>query len=66
VPGANMLCRSLRHGEDQLLDQGRGLEAYAQHGKTMAMPLLYPWANRLAALEYEAGEPERGPGVAFQ
>lgn len=57
VPGANMVCRSLRHRGDELLVEPhppRGLEAYAQHGKTMGIPLLHPWANRLTGREYTA------------
>ena len=54
VPGAAMLCCSWRvHGEE-LLDSGRGVDAYATQGKTMAIPLLYPWANRLAGFDYRA------------
>ena len=43
-----MVCCSLRHRGAELLDRGQGVEAYAQRGKTMGIPLLYPWANRLA------------------
>jgi aldose 1-epimerase len=52
VPGAGMLCSSLRHRGEELLAQNDGVEAYAQKGKTMGIPLLYPWANRLAAFSY--------------
>jgi galactose mutarotase-like enzyme len=52
VPAAGMLCCSLRHRGDELLAQRRGLAAYAQHGKTMGIPLLYPWANRLKGFDY--------------
>jgi aldose 1-epimerase len=52
VPGAGMLCRSLRHRGEELLAQNAGLTAYAQRGKTMGVPLLYPWANRLAGFGY--------------
>jgi aldose 1-epimerase len=55
VPGAGMLCCSLRHRGEQLLAQNAGLEAYAGRGKTMGIPLLYPWANRLAGFEYTVG-----------
>ena len=55
VPAANMVCRSLRVGTSELLDQGHGLQAYAEDGKTMGIPLLYPWANRLSGWDYEAG-----------
>jgi galactose mutarotase-like enzyme len=54
VPGANLLCCSLRHRGAELLDHGRGVEAYAERGKTMGIPLLYPWANRLSRPGYEA------------
>jgi aldose 1-epimerase len=56
VPGANMVCCSLRHRRAELLDCGQGVEAYAQRGKTMGIPLLYPWANRLAGPSYRVGE----------
>jgi aldose 1-epimerase len=54
VPGAGLVCESLVHDNDELLDQGHGLQAYAQRGKTMGIPLLYPWANRLHARTYDA------------
>jgi aldose 1-epimerase len=52
VPGAGMLCCSLRHRGEELLSQNRGVEVYAERGKTMGIPLLYPWANRLAGFDY--------------
>jgi aldose 1-epimerase len=62
VPGANMLCCSLRHRGEELLAQNAGVSAYAQQGKTMGIPLLYPWANRLAAFDYSvAGKTVRVP-----
>jgi len=54
VPGAGMLCCSLRHRGQELLAQNAGVAAYAEHGKTMGIPLLYPWANRLAGFDYTA------------
>jgi galactose mutarotase-like enzyme len=56
-----MVCCSLEHQGDELLDFGKGLEAYAERGSTMGIPLLYPWANRLDGFEYEAA----GKSVAF-
>jgi aldose 1-epimerase len=53
VPGANMVCHSLTHRGAQLLHAGRGVRAYAEHGTTMGIPLLHPWANRLAHPGYE-------------
>lgn len=52
IPAAGMLCCSLRHRGEELLAQNAGVEAYSERGKTMGIPLLYPWANRLAAFEY--------------
>jgi len=52
VPGAGMLCSSLRHEGDELLAPRGGVRAYAEHGSTMGIPLLYPWANRLAGSRY--------------
>jgi len=56
VPGAGMICCSLVHDGDELLAQNRGLKAYAAAGKTMGIPLLHPWANRLGAWSYRALE----------
>jgi aldose 1-epimerase len=52
APDAGMVCCSLRHRGEELLAQNAGLDAYARRGKTMGIPLLYPWANRLAGFEY--------------
>ncbi len=52
VPTAGMLCCSLRHHGEELLAQNAGVTAYAERGKTMGIPLLYPWANRLADFDY--------------
>jgi aldose 1-epimerase len=52
VPAAGMLCRSLRHRGHELLAQNAGVDAYARSGRTMGIPLLYPWANRLAGFDY--------------
>lgn len=53
VPGAGMICTSLADDGVELLGQRRGLEAYVTDGKTMGIPLLYPWANRLSSNTYE-------------
>lgn len=52
VPSAGMLCCSLRHRGEELLAQNAGVATYAQRGKTMGIPLLYPWANRLSGFDY--------------
>jgi len=68
VPGAGMLGCSLRHRGQELLGQRQGLGAYARGGTTMGIPLLHPWANRLAwhgfSLDGERVEfPESAPLV---
>ena len=55
VPGAGMVCSSLCHDGAELLAQCNGVRAYAERGSTMGIPLLYPWANRLAGLRCRAG-----------
>lgn len=53
VPGLNMLCTSLRHDGEELLHPRAGVAAYAEKGKTCGIPLLHPWANRLAGDRYD-------------
>jgi aldose 1-epimerase len=53
VPAAGMIGTSLSDDGVELLGQRRGLQAYVSAGKTMGIPLLYPWANRLSAKEYD-------------
>ena len=48
APGLAMVCCSLVHAGEELLGLRGGLEAYAERGSTMGIPLLHPWANRLA------------------
>lgn len=52
VPSAGMIGTSLADGDDEFLGQRRGIDAYVTNGKTMGIPILYPWANRLSASEY--------------
>src|SRR6478609_6672312 len=52
VPVAGMVGTSLADGGDEFLGQRRGLDAYVNAGKTMGIPILYPWANRLSASKY--------------
>ena len=47
-----MIGISLTDGGVELLGQRRGLDAYLSAGKTMGLPILYPWANRLSANTY--------------
>ena len=48
VPELGMVGCSLEHEGAELLVLGDGLEAYRDRGATMGIPLLHPWANRLA------------------
>jgi galactose mutarotase-like enzyme len=52
VPVAGMVATSLADSSDEFLGQRRGLDAYVTSGKTMGIPILYPWANRLSASKY--------------
>ena len=52
VPGAGMVGCSLRHRGEELLGQRRGLRAYVAERATMGIPLLYPWANRVARMRF--------------
>jgi aldose 1-epimerase len=54
VPEAGMIGTSLTDSGVELLGQRRGLHAYVEAGKTMGIPILYPWANRLGANTYTA------------
>jgi aldose 1-epimerase len=52
VPSAGMVGCSLRHHGEELLGQRGGLARYvAEHG-TMGIPLLHPWANRVAQMRF--------------
>jgi galactose mutarotase-like enzyme len=52
VPGAGMVGCSLRHRGEELLGQRDGLKAYVAERKTMGIPLLYPWANRIGSRRF--------------
>jgi aldose 1-epimerase len=51
-PANGMVCSSLRHRGEELLGERRGLDVYVEAGKTMGIPLLHPWANRLGGFSY--------------
>lgn len=53
VPEAGMVCTSLEQDGEQLLGLRNGLAAYVERRSTMGIPLLYPWANRLAGQRFE-------------
>jgi aldose 1-epimerase len=54
APRAGMVGCSLTHRGQELLHIGGGLSEYVERGTTFGIPLLYPWANRLAGFDYSA------------
>jgi aldose 1-epimerase len=52
APGAGMVGVSLRHAGEELLDRQAGLRTYVERGAVMGIPILHPWANRLAGFDY--------------
>jgi galactose mutarotase-like enzyme len=54
LPGLGMLGASLRHRGEEMLGRTEMLDRYVSSGSTMGIPLLHPWANRLAGFGYEA------------
>jgi aldose 1-epimerase len=52
VPNAGMVGTSLADDGVELLGQRRGLQAYVSTHRTMGIPILYPWANRLSSNGY--------------
>jgi aldose 1-epimerase len=55
VPDVGMVATSLRHAGGELLDPRGGLAEYRERGTVMGVPLLHPWANRLARDELVVG-----------
>jgi aldose 1-epimerase len=51
-PDAGMLGASLRYRGEELLRRIEDLDTARQKGSTAGIPLLYPWANRLAMPRY--------------
>ncbi len=54
LPDQGMLVASLRHRGVELLRRVQDLKTAAAKGSTAGIPLLHPWANRLASLRYRA------------
>ena len=52
VPSAGMVASSLNDDGVEFPGQRRGLQAYVSNHKTMGIPILYPWANRLSSMGY--------------
>jgi aldose 1-epimerase len=55
APAAGMVGYSLTHRGDELLGLRGGLTGYRERGSSFGIPLLHPWANRLAGLSYAVG-----------
>ena len=55
APSAGMVGYSLTHRGDELLGLRGGLPAYRDRGSSFGIPLLHPWANRLAGPSYSVG-----------
>src|SRR6476660_7102527 len=56
VPDCGMVGCSLRHRGEELLGQRGGVRAYVAERSTMGIPLLYPWANRLAHRRFSVAD----------
>lgn len=54
LPGHGMLGASLRHRGVEMLRRIEDLDGAAAKGSTAGIPLLHPWANRLAGSRYHA------------
>ncbi|HEY5171248.1 MAG TPA: aldose 1-epimerase, partial [Acidimicrobiia bacterium] len=52
-PDAAMLCASFRHRGDEYVAWPRTLDDF-RAGRATAIPLVHPWANRLASDSYRA------------
>jgi aldose 1-epimerase len=55
LPSHGMLGASLRHRGVEMLRRVQNLETAAAKGATAGIPLLHPWANRLAGPCYRVG-----------
>jgi galactose mutarotase-like enzyme len=55
APGVGMVGCSLTHAGEELLGQRGGLQRYRSARKTMGIPLLYPWANRIGSRRFTVG-----------
>jgi aldose 1-epimerase len=54
LPSHGMLGASLRHQGEEILGRVEDLETAARKGSAAGIPLLHPWANRLAGYGYNA------------
>jgi galactose mutarotase-like enzyme len=58
VPEAGMVGCALTVGDTQVLGMRQGMQPYLDNAKTFGIPLLAPWANRLAHDIYSAAGKE--------
>ena len=67
LPSRGMLGASLRHRGKEILRRVQDLKAAAAKGSTAGIPLLHPWANRLAEPRYSVAghEVELGPSPSL-
>jgi galactose mutarotase-like enzyme len=56
LPTVGMVCVSLTLDGVELLATRHGVAGYLQRGSTFGIPLLAPWANRLAAVHQQVGD----------
>jgi galactose mutarotase-like enzyme len=56
VPELGMVCPSVVIDGQERVERRRGLDAYRDEGKTLGIPLLYPWGNRLASREFTVAD----------
>ncbi len=54
LPGRGMLGASFCHRGEEILRRVDDLGVAAQKGSSAGIPLLHPWANRLAGFRYDA------------
>jgi galactose mutarotase-like enzyme/CHAD domain-containing protein len=55
IPEAGMITVSLAFEGEEFLGQRHGLAGYVESSSTMGIPILYPWANRLARDSWKFG-----------
>ena len=51
IPSAGMVVASLRSRGDELLGRADALAGWVDGAHTMGIPLLHPWANRIAGTQ---------------
>ena len=54
LPGSGMLGASLRFRGEELLGRVDDVAGFARAGEVCGLPLVHPWANRLAGFGYRA------------